>query len=283
MHRQILRLIDEQGSWAKPTGEYVQGWLNRLFERSRETKDLLNGVWLGHPVHPMVTDVPVGAMTTAALLDLTGQGRAADLAVATGVAGMALSAATGAADAVDTYGDEQVHATVHATLMVSSLTAYLTSLWLRLARPRARPLAVLLGLVGYGAMAAGAYIGGDVVYRDGNMVDRHAWRTGGTKWRALDVADVPEGQLTKAMLGKEPLVLLRAGDAVQALHATCAHAGGPLDEGSLVDGCVQCPWHGSRFRLADGHVVRGPAVYDQPAYEVRRTESGGWEARLRQA
>lgn len=283
MHRQILRLIDEQGSWAKPTGEYVQGWLNRLFERSRETKDLLNGVWLGHPVHPMVTDVPVGAMTTAALLDLTGQGRAADLAVATGVAGMALSAATGAADAVDTYGDEQVHATVHATLMVSSLTAYLTSLWLRLARPRARPLAVLLGLVGYGAMAAGAYIGGDVVYRDGNMVDRHAWRTGGTKWRALDVADVPEAQLTKAMLGKEPLVLLRAGDAVQALHATCAHAGGPLDEGSLVDGCVQCPWHGSRFRLADGHVVRGPAVYDQPAYEVRRTESGGWEARLRQA
>ena len=79
--------------------------------------------------------------------------------------------------------------------------------------------------------------------------------------------------------GSEPLVLLREGDEIRAIHATCAHAGGPLHEGTLIDGCVECPWHGSRFRLADGHVVRGPAVYDQPAYEVRRTPDGGLEAR----
>ena len=63
----------------------------------------------------------------------------------------------------------------------------------------------------------------------------------------------------------------------------CAHAGGPLDKGTLVDGCVECPWHGSRFRLADGHVARGPAVYDQPVFEVRAKEEGGLEARRAEA
>jgi len=81
------------------------------------------------------------------------------------------------------------------------------------------------------------------------------------------------------MVGSEPLVLVREGNVIRALHATCAHAGGPLDKGTLVDGCVQCPWHGSRFQLAGGHVAQGPAVYDQPAYEVRRTADGGLEAR----
>ena len=129
------------------------------------------------------------------------------------------------------------------------------------------------------ALTAGAYVGGDLTYRLGNQVDRHAFRGTSKKWKALDVGDVPEGQLVKAMHGSEPIVLLRTGDEIRAIHATCAHAGGPLHEGTLVDGCVQCPWHGSRFRLADGGVVQGPAVYDQPAYEVRRTPDGGLEAR----
>jgi nitrite reductase/ring-hydroxylating ferredoxin subunit len=80
------------------------------------------------------------------------------------------------------------------------------------------------------------------------------------------------------MLGPEALILYRDGETVRALHATCAHAGGPLDKGTLVGDCVECPWHQSRFRLRDGHVVQGPAVYDQPGYEVRAVD-GGFEAR----
>ena len=279
MHREITSLIDRQESWAKPLGERVQAWLASLFARSRRAKDVLNGTWLGHPVHPAVTDVPVGAMTVATILDLTGHDRAADIAVATGVAGMAASAPTGAADAVDAYGKPQVAATVHATLMVGSLAAYVTSLALRAGPRGGRPLAKLLGLAGYAALTAGAYVGGDLTYRLGNQVDRHAFRGASRKWKALDVSEVPEGQLVKAMHGSDPLVLLRDGEDIRAIHATCAHAGGPLHEGTLVDGCVECPWHGSRFRLVDGGVVQGPAVYDQPAYEVRRTPDGGLEAR----
>jgi nitrite reductase/ring-hydroxylating ferredoxin subunit len=63
------------------------------------------------------------------------------------------------------------------------------------------------------------------------------------------------------------------------MHNVCAHAGGPLAEGTLVDGCIECPWHGSRFRLTDGRARRGPTVYDQPSYEVRAAEAGGYEVR----
>jgi nitrite reductase/ring-hydroxylating ferredoxin subunit len=81
--------------------------------------------------------------------------------------------------------------------------------------------------------------------------------------------------------GISDLVVVRIGDTVHALHAVCAHAGGPLNEGTIVDGCVECPWHASRFRLSDGLVRQGPSVYDQPSYEIRAAEGGGYEVRRR--
>jgi nitrite reductase/ring-hydroxylating ferredoxin subunit/uncharacterized membrane protein len=281
MHRQIGRVIDQQATWAKPLGEGAQELLKEVFEGTRPLKDVLNGRWLGHPLHPVVTDVPVGAMTVAAVLDVTGQDTAADIAVLTGLASMAASAATGAADAVDTYGKPQVYATVHATLMVSAFTAYAGSAVLRLGPRALRPMARLLSFAGYGALAAGAYVGGELVFRQGNQVDRHAFDSHSTKWKALDVTEVPAGTLVKAKAGADTLVLYRAtdGDPLSALSSVCAHEGGPLDKGEIVDGCVQCPWHGSQFKLADGHVTRGPAVYDQPVFEVRETSDGGLEAR----
>lgn len=281
MHRAITSLIEAQESWAKPFGTKVQHWLEGVFETTRPAKDLLNGTWLGHPLHPTLTDVPVGAMTVAVLLDVAGEDRAADLAVATGVAAMTASAVTGLADGVDTYGRPQLYATVHATLMASSLVAYTGSLVLRMGPRVLRPVAVATSMAGYAALAAGAYVGGELVFRQGNQVDRHAFETGSTKWKPLDVSEVPVGRLVKAKAGTDPIVLYRSGDGepVRAMHAVCAHAGGPLDKGTVVDGCVECPWHGSRYRLADGHLQRGPAVYDQPAFEVRETAEGGLEAR----
>ena len=279
MHRRVNHMLDAQERWAKPVGEWNQRWITAAFARTRPLKDVLNGVWLGHPVHPAVTDVPVGALTAGVLLDLAGQRKAADIVTATGVAAMVTSAATGAADAVDAYGRPQVQATVHASIMVASLTAYLASLAVRAARPSWRLLAVSFALLGYAGVAAGAYVGGELVYGSGNMVDRHAWRTGGARWRRLDVTEVPEGALIRANAGQDTLVLYRAGDAIHALDDTCAHAGAPLSGGAVIDGCVRCPWHGSRFRLSDGRVVRGPAVYDQPAYEVRAVDGGALEAR----
>src|SRR5437764_542728 len=110
----------------------------------------------------------------------------------------------------------------------------------------------------------------------GHMVSRHAFRGAGTKWIRLELEtpseDLPEGVPTKAKLGINNLVLVRVGETVHALHEQCAHAGGPLSQGTVVDGCIECPWHGSRYRLANGHLARGPSVYDQPRYQLRPAE-----------
>jgi len=118
-----------------------------------------------------------------------------------------------------------------------------------------------------------------VVYLLGNMVDRHAWRPAGAKWAPLEVGELPEGTPVRARLGLQNLVLVRQGTTILALHDQCAHAGGPLSGGRLVDGGIECPWHGSRFELATGRRRRGPTVYDQPTYEVRPADAGGYEAR----
>jgi nitrite reductase/ring-hydroxylating ferredoxin subunit/uncharacterized membrane protein len=278
MSRLLARLIDAQAAWARPLGDFNHRWLSALFGPIRPVKDFLNGTWLGHPVHGAITDIPIGALTVVIVLDLLGQPTAADVALVVGILAMVVSAVAGLADYTDTDGTPRMRATVHSVLMTVALVVYVISLVLRAGSPANRAVPVGLSILGYLILTAGAYVGGDVVYVLGNMVSRHAFRGAGGKWVALDVTEIPEGTLTKAKAGVNTLVLYRQGAAIQALHDTCAHAGGPLSQGKLVDGCVECPWHGSRYRLANGHLVRGPSVYDQPAYEVRATDTG-WEAR----
>ncbi len=278
MSRLLARLIDAQAAWARPLGDFNHRWLSALFGPIRPVKDLLNGTWLGHPLHGASTDIPIGALLVSFVLDLVNQRAAADVALVVGILFMVASAVSGLADYTDTDGTPRVRATVHATLMVVALLLFLVSLVVRWGEPIDRTLAVVVSGIGLAIVTAGAYVGGDVVYVLGNMVSRHAFRGAGGKWVALDVTEIPEGTLTKAKAGVNTLVLYRQGAAIQALHDTCAHAGGPLSQGKLVDGCVECPWHASRYRLANGHLVQGPSVYDQPAYEVRATDTG-WEAR----
>ena len=254
-------------------------------DRSGPIKDFLNGVWLGHPLHAAATDIPIGTLLLVVVLDLIGQPAAADIALVATILFMLAAAVTGAADYTNTDGTARVRATTHSTLMVVALLVLLVSLGLRAGNPTDRTIPIALGIIGFLIVTAGAYIGGDVVYLFGNMVNRHAWRGAGSKWVRLDTGDVtdlatlPEATPAKAKAGINDIVLVRIADTVYALHAVCAHAGGPLAQGTVVDGCIECPWHASRFRLANGHVRRGPALYDQPAYEIRAAEGGGYEVR----
>ncbi len=281
--RFVTRLVDAQAGWAKPLGEFNHRWLSALFRPIRPIKDLLNGTWLGHPVHSAATDLPIGALTVSIILELVGQHTAADIALVVAAVSIGASIVTGLADYTDVDGTARMRATVHATVMLVAAALFIISLVIRGGNPVDRTVPTLLVLIGFGVISLGAAIGGDLVFLIGTQVNRHAWRGAGTKWVALELGDqpdIPEGGPTKVKAGANNLVLVRTGDTIHALHETCAHAGGPLAEGTLVDGCIQCPWHGSRFRLENGHVARGPATYDQPAYEIRRAESGaGWEVR----
>ncbi|HEX3428180.1 MAG TPA: Rieske 2Fe-2S domain-containing protein [Candidatus Limnocylindrales bacterium] len=280
--RHVTRAVDAQERWSKPLGDFNRRWISALFRPVQPIKDFLNGRWLGHPVHAVVTDVPIGALTVSIVADLIGQPLVADVSMLLGVLGMVAAAVSGAADYADVDGKAGNRATVHSILMVGALVVYAISLGIRAGDPTGRALPIGLAIVGYLILTVGGDIGGDLVYLAGTNVNRHAWRGAGTKWIPIDLGgqpDIPQGGPTKLRAGINELVVIRDGDRILALHAQCAHAGGPLPEGTLAGERIECPWHGSRFEMSTGHVVRGPSMYDQPAYEVRRAEAGGWETR----
>src|SRR3954451_9819218 len=244
--RLLARLVASQDGWGRPFGDFNHRWLNALFRPIRPLKDFLNGTWFGHPVHPAMTDLPIGALLLAVILDLAGQNAAADIAIAATILFMLGAAVTGAADYTDTDGTARTRATSHATLMVVALVLLLVSLGLRAGGDANRSVAVALGIIAFLIVLAGAFIGGDVVYVLGNMVSRHAFRGAGTKWVRLDVGvtdlmQLAEATPTKAKAGINDLVLVRTGETVNALHSVCAHAGGPLAEGTVVEGCIEGP------------------------------------------
>ena len=287
--RFLIRAMDAQTVWTKPLGDLAHRFLFWLFHLMPAVRDLLNGRWLGHPLHAVLTDAPIGILFLVIVFDVLGEPFAALVALGVGILAMLAAALAGFADYADTDGRARDRATLHSTLMVLALLGYLISLVLRSGTGDADAAAVGTSVVSFLILSAGAYVGGDVVYLLGNMVSRHAFRGAGAKWIALEPAEtddagrIPEGRPIKAKLGINQLLLVRQGEAILALHDTCAHAGGPLNEGKLVDGQIECPWHYSRYRLENGHVTLGPSVYDQPAYEVRAREGGGWEARRQSA
>jgi len=278
IRRFVNRTLLDKWTWGVGIADFYSS-IDRSVVRPKWLRSFLHGTWLGHPLHPLLTDVPVGALTVALVLDLLGIYDGANWATLIGGAGLVLAAIAGFADLDETDGKARQYGGVHASVMLLAMVFYAVSLLIRFGiTPGAPEQATWLAALGYLFVVLGAYVGGDLAFALGNMVDRHAWRSGGTKWTALDLAEVPDRQPTKAKAGAQALVLVRTGDTLSALHDTCSHAGCSLSEGTVVGDTIQCGCHGSRFKLADGRVVVGPAVYDQPAYEVRRSE-GKLEAR----
>ena len=276
IRRWLDGVVNAQAAWADPLGDLMQRIFKTLYGPFPALRDLLHGTWLGHPLHPALTDVPVGAFLIAFVLDLAGQSGGATVAIAVGFVTMLSAAATGYADYIDLGGTSKRVGTLHSTIMLIAAVLYFVSLGTRLGwwGATGTGLAEWTAAIGLVLVLVGAYLGGDLVFNLGSQVDRHAWRGGGTKWQALDVESVPEDRLTKAKAGAQTLVVVRRGETIYALHDTCAHQGCSLAEGKLIDNGtrIECKCHGSRFELADGSVNRGPAVFPQPRYEVRRAE-----------
>jgi nitrite reductase/ring-hydroxylating ferredoxin subunit/uncharacterized membrane protein len=285
MARLLARLVAMNDGWARPFGEFNRRWAAGLFRPIKPIRDLLNGRWLGHPLHAAVTDIPIGMLLGVVVLDLLNQPAAADIVLVGTIIFMLLSAIAGLADYSETDGRALTRATLHATLMTVALVVLIVSALLRSGAPTDRSVPIALSIVAFLIVSAGAFVGGDVAYFFGNMVNRHAFRGAGTKWVRLDTGDVTdlaklaEATPTKMKAGANDLVIVRVGETIHAMHSVCAHAGGPLNEGKVVDGCIECPWHFSRYRLTDGLAKQGPTVYDQPSYEVRPADGGGYEVR----
>jgi nitrite reductase/ring-hydroxylating ferredoxin subunit/uncharacterized membrane protein len=254
-------------------------------------KDALSGTWLGHPLHPLLTDIPIGAFTSAAILDFLGGRKArtaSEILIAMGIASALPTALAGLSDWSDAHGGEQRIGVVHAAAQLTGLACYMASLQAR--RHGHHYRGKFLALAGMSVMSVGAYLGGHLVYSEGLGVTHTLGQEPPMEWTpVLDAASLPEGKPVGVVASGATVLLYRgAGEtAPRAIGGRCTHAGGPLPEGEIQDRlpgaeCVKCPWHGSVFRLADGTVVHGPASVPEPVYDVR-VEDGKIEVRLRPA
>ena len=266
------------GDWL---ARVVDGFYRVLGRPGKWLQDFVNGSWLGHPVHPVVTDLVIGGAVVLAAFDLlilvlgVENLETASL-VAVGIVSLSAIAATttGLTDFKDTHtGDERNVVVLHGLINIVATAAYIVSFFARLGG--SETLGIRFSLAGVLILTVGGYIGGHIVFKYGYMVNRNAFAKGQRAKEFTPViaaADVPENTPTKVMLGSTALVIVRRGDLVHALKATCSHAGGPLNEGELVGDTIVCPWHFSAFRLADGAVRHGPATNRQVSYRTRVTD-----------
>jgi nitrite reductase/ring-hydroxylating ferredoxin subunit len=251
--------------------------------KKQTLKDVLHGVWLGHPLHPGLAAVTAGSFISATLLDSVGKpvggGRApSSFLIAAGLAMTPPTVAAGWADWSESHEDQQRVGLVHASANIVSVGLYAAAL---VRRFRGTGSGRLLSIAAGGASGAGALLGGHMGYRQA-LGANHAEEVahiGPADWQPLGpLAEVPAGTPVRRVAGEVPVFVLREHDAAGAddicvLSDRCPHLSAPLHEGDLVrtDGEVHivCPWHGSEFRVSDGCVVHGPATAPVPRFESR--------------
>ena len=274
--------------WLQPAEERLQKLLHESFTSGgrggQKIKNVLHGTWLGHPLHVILTDVPIGAWTAALVFDFLelSSGRkefaaAADASITIGLIGAAGAAVTGLTDWQNVDPPARRVGLVHGLLNLVRTSLFLASRVMR--NRKSRSAGRRLAMLGYTVATAAAYLGGNLVYEQQIGVDHTSGQKLPEDFEAvLPESDLPEGKLKRADYNGVPILLVRRGKHIFALAETCSHLGGPLAEGKLSGNTVQCPWHGSRFALEDGRVLDGPAVHPQPCLEAR-TRNGKIEVR----
>lgn len=234
-------------------------------------KNLASGTFLGHPLHPLLVALPIGSWSMASVFDVLGDARGAQRLTVAGLLTAVPTMAAGGSDWAYTTGAEARVGFIHASANSVALTAYGLSWWQRRRGHRARGIG--WSVVGAAALSAGGWLGGHLSYALGVGVDTTAFQHSQQEWNSTVAANaVRNGELTAAEINGVPIVLTRSTDGkVFALADRCTHRGAPLHNGDIVDNCLVCPWHDSRFAL-DGTVLRGPATRPQLGYETREQD-----------
>lgn len=265
-----MRAVDELERAEKLDGLVGLGqrWARLL--RPGRSRDALHGVWLGHPLHPMLAQAPIGLWLSASVLDAwPGGERASRRLVLLGLAAAAPAALAGAVDWSEQHEQQMRVGTVHAMANGAAAGLYLASLV-----SRVRPLSRALRLAGLATAGAAGLLGGHISFRLAGGANQaepvpHLVEPG---WHDLmPAAALADHSPVKQMLGDVPVVVIRDGGQVHVLAERCSHLSGPLSEGELDGDCLTCPWHGSVFRVSDGTVVHGPATAPQPVFQARVT------------
>jgi nitrite reductase/ring-hydroxylating ferredoxin subunit/uncharacterized membrane protein len=269
--RRADRWVHRVEAWSAidPLVGRVHELATRATRQNTWTKNALSGTGFGHPAHPSLVVAPLGCWVGAVTADLAGERRAAARLTAAGLLAAIPAVATGLSDWTDTTGAERRVGFVHLVGNLTTIVLYSAS-W-RARRRNAHKLGIAYGLLGAATATAAGWLGGHLTYSLGVGVDTTAFDGGPTEW-TLVTRD--ENNSLAGSAGGVPLLIVEGETRVSVLADRCTHRGGPLSEGTIADGCVTCPWHGSRFSLATGAVEEGPAVAPQPVYETRSSPEG---------
>jgi nitrite reductase/ring-hydroxylating ferredoxin subunit/uncharacterized membrane protein len=242
--------------------------------RPQWLRDMLHGVPIGHPVHPLEAQLPLGAWASAAVLDaVPGTSRASSILVGVGVMGALPTAVAGFTDWSELHEQQQRVGIIHATANIAATVLYIAS-FVQRARGR-QTSGKAFGYAGFAVVTAAGFLGGHLAYRQAAGVNHaedvpHRFKPG---WQRLaPLEDFADRRLEHRMIGETPLLIFREGDCVNVLSDVCSHLSGPLHEGEIIDGddpCVVCPWHASEFLIRSGEVVGGPATAAQPRFDTR--------------
>jgi nitrite reductase/ring-hydroxylating ferredoxin subunit/uncharacterized membrane protein len=240
-----------------------------------------------HPLHPMLIVYPfaflTGAFAFTAVAAATKKRDLRDVAghlIPAGIATGLTAAVPGLIDYVTTVPPQSSgkdRARKHALLNTTALGLF-TASWL-LERNRRRPaVSLLLQGLGSAALSIAGFLGGTLVYRNQIGVD-HRYANAG-RWQEEARAHAGGRALTSAAASLGPdqmklvhvddsrVVVARSGDRYAAFQDRCTHKGGPLSDGVLICGTVQCPWHGSQFDVHTGEVKCGPATQSITTYPL---------------
>jgi nitrite reductase/ring-hydroxylating ferredoxin subunit/uncharacterized membrane protein len=244
-------------------------------EATRAVADLLHGVWLGHPLHPLLITMPIGAWALATIFDGLSMvqdspyaERTADNLIAIGLVAAAPTALAGLADYSTIKREAAAEGALHGLMNSGAMGLYLLSLAAR--RRGQRQRGRLLALSAMGLVGASGWIGGELVYRHKVGVNHAEAPSHSEGWiSVLSAQELAADESRRVMIDGNPVMIHRTAHQVYALGATCSHAGGPLEQGTIEGECVTCPWHQSVFNMRDGRVVHGPATQAQPRYETR--------------
>jgi nitrite reductase/ring-hydroxylating ferredoxin subunit len=275
---QTLAGLEALDAPAKAIGKAVRGIV-----KPGPIKNALSGSWLGHALHPLLTDVTIGSYTSAVALDWLGGRESAPAArrlIGLGLLSAVPTVISGYSDWADSeVADEPVRriGIVHAAANGTAAILFAAS-W---AARRDGGSGRLLALTGGGVLAGAAYLGGHLTLAEGVGVDHTTFEEGTDEWTpVLDDAELTDGRMRCVEADGTAVMVARTGGNLYALSNHCSHRGGPLHEGDLDAGTVICPWHDSVFDLRDGALIHGPAAYPQPAWDTRVRE-GRIEVRQR--
>jgi nitrite reductase/ring-hydroxylating ferredoxin subunit/uncharacterized membrane protein len=276
-HGDLAAWVDRLG-WLRTTSDWLTGVLEPVRERYQDNLalELLHGGrWAGHPLHPALSDLPIGMWAGVLVLDATDRDPAprrgidaAGMLSAAGILAAGATALTGLTDWTVSNEQDRRVGLFHGLLNTAALGLQGASLGTRMAGHRGTARA--LGAASFAVTAAAGYLGGHLVFTRGVMVSRVAWATGPRRWaRALQEADLPDDSPTAVEAEGRQIMLYRHRGRLYAIDNVCSHAGGLLSRGPVDDLTVTCPLHGSRFGLAGGCVTRGPASQPQPVLPTR--------------